>query len=236
MEVVPAIDVREGTCVQLVGGEPGTGASYGDPLSALERWEAEGARRLHVVDLDAAMGVGDNRDVLATMLAAADVPVHVGGGIRTAADARSLVEAGADRVVLGTAAVTAPAVVDEVAEAVGDGAVLVALEPTDGGLAVDGWTGAVEADLLEVAGRFDDRGVGGFLFTNVELEGRLSGIDAEPIATLVAAVDAPVYAAGGVASLDDVAAAATTGAAGLVVGTALYSGAFSLRAAMEEAR
>ncbi|MFW6448905.1 MAG: 1-(5-phosphoribosyl)-5-[(5-phosphoribosylamino)methylideneamino]imidazole-4-carboxamide isomerase [Halobacteriota archaeon] len=236
MEVIPAIDVRNGTCVQLVGGEPGTGASYGDPLDAVDRWERDGARRLHVVDLDAAMGTGDNRATIEHLLEAASVPVHVGGGIREADDARSLVDAGADRVVLGTVAVTDPEAVDAVTSAIGPESVLIALEPTGDGLAVEGWTGAVEADLLEVARHFDDRGVGGFLFTNVALEGRLSGIDPEPIAELVDAVAAPVYAAGGVASLDDVAAAAAAGAAGAVVGTALYSGAFSLRAAMEEAR
>lgn len=236
MEVIPAIDVREGECVQLVGGEPGTGAGYGDPLDAVDRWLAAGARRLHVVDLDAAMGAGDNRAVVGAILEAATVPVHVGGGIRTVEAAVGLLDAGADRVILGTAAVTDPSIVDGLLELVPPDAVLVALEPAGDGVAVEGWTERVDADLLELARAFDERGVGGIQFTNIEREGRQAGIDPAPIARLVDAVAVPVFAAGGVVDADDVVAAREAGAAGLVVGTALYSGRLSLRTAMEAAR
>lgn len=233
MEVIPAIDVRDGRCVQLVAGRPDTAQDYGDPIDALERWQSAGASRVHVVDLDAAMHRGDNRRVIERLLAAAEVPIQVGGGLRSLEDVRSLLAAGADRVILGTAAVTEPAVVRGILDAVDRRSVLVALETVDGGLAVEGWSGSVDADLLEVAHHFDRHDVGGILFTNVEREGQLDGIDPMPIERLTSTVSVPVYASGGVASLDDVTAAQAAGAAGLVVGTALYAGRFSLRAAME---
>lgn len=233
MDVIPAIDIRDGQCVQLIGGQPATGSTHGDPLAALSWWEQAGATRVHVVDLDAAMNSGTNRALVERLLEAASVPTHVGGGIRDVDTARSLLEAGASRIVLGTVAVADTDLATTILEEVGSDRVLVALEPRDDGLAVDGWTGTVDVDLLDVARYYEDRDVGGFLFTNVEREGRLEGIDPGPIAELVEAVSAPVYAAGGVATLDDVTAAARAGAAGVVVGTALYAGRFTLQAAME---
>ncbi|MEF8774937.1 MAG: 1-(5-phosphoribosyl)-5-[(5-phosphoribosylamino)methylideneamino]imidazole-4-carboxamide isomerase [Haloarculaceae archaeon] len=241
-EVVPAVDVQDRQVVQLVGGERGTGKTYGDPVEAARRWVDAGARTLHLVDLDGAFeGTRENAeavDAVVSTLAdvAPAVDVQVGGGIRTPDDARSLLERGVDRVVLGTAAIENPEIVAEVSASHPEG-VLVSLDASGGEVVVSGWTEATGLDPATAAARYEDRGAAGFLFTDVDREGRLEGVGTAEVERVVAAVDAPVVASGGVATLEDVRALAEAGAAAVVVGTALYEGAFTLeeaRAAVED--
>ena len=232
-EVVPAVDVQDGQVVQLVGGERGTGKTYGDPVEAARRWVDAGARTLHLVDLDGAFeGTRANADAIDAVVAtlaevAPTVEVQLGGGIRTPADARALLDRGVDRVVLGTAAVEDPGIVAEVSRT-HPGSVVVSLDASEGEVVVAGWTEGTGLDPADAAARYEDRGAAGFLFTDVDREGRLEGVDTAAVERLVAAVDVPVVASGGVATLDDVAALADAGAAAVVVGTALYEGAFTL--------
>jgi len=237
-EVVPAVDVQDGQVVQLVGGERGTGKAYGDPVEAAERWVDEGARTLHLVDLDGAFdGERANADAIAAIVEAldtldADVDVQLGGGIRTVDDATALLEAGVDRVILGTAAVENPDIVAEISERHPD-SVLVSLDAKEGEVVVSGWTESTGIDPAEAAGRYADLGAAGILFTNVDVEGRLEGVRTDPVERLVDAVDIPVVASGGVAKLDDVRALKAAGASAVVVGSALYEGQFTLEAAMD---
>jgi len=237
-EVVPAVDVQDGQVVQLVGGERGTGKAYGDPVEAAERWVDEGARTLHLVDLDGAFdGERANADAIAAIVEAldaldADVDVQLGGGIRTVDDATALLEAGVDRVILGTAAVEDPDIVAEISDEYPD-SVLVSLDAKDGEVVVSGWTESTGIDPAEAAGRYADLGAAGILFTNVDVEGRLEGVRTDPVERLVDAVDIPVVASGGVATLDDVHALKGAGASAVVVGSALYEGQFTLEAAMD---
>jgi len=232
-EVVPAVDVEGGEVVQLVGGERGTGSRYGDPVAAARRWVDAGARTLHLVDLDGAFeGERVNADAVQHIVDAVDVAVQLGGGIRTAADAVSLLDRGVDRVILGTAAVETPAVVGEISESY-PGSVIVSLDARDGEVVVSGWTEGTGLAPAEAAARYADLGAGGVLFTNVDVEGRQAGVRTEPIRTLVASVDVPVIASGGVATVEDVRACKRAGASAVVVGTALYEGNFTLREAMD---
>jgi phosphoribosylformimino-5-aminoimidazole carboxamide ribotide isomerase len=234
-EVVPAVDVQDGQVVQLVGGERDTGRQYGDPVEAARRWTDEGARTLHLVDLDGAFeGERANADALGAVVEAVgpDVAVQMGGGIRTAADARALLEMGVDRVILGTAAVEHPELVGELAADHPEG-VLVSLDASDGEVVVSGWTEGTGLDPAEAAARYEELGAAGVLFTDVDVEGRLEGVRTEPVRRLVEAVSVPVIASGGVATLDDVRALRGAGAAAVVVGTALYEGRFGLREAMQ---
>ncbi len=235
-EVIPAVDMRDGEVVQLVGGERGTGKSYGEPVAAAERWVAAGAETLHLIDLDGAFeGERANADAIDAVLDATDAAVQLGGGIRTAADARGLLERGVDRVILGTAAVENPAIVGEVAADHPEG-VLVSLDAKDGEVVVEGWTEGTGLDPAEAAARYVEAGAAGILFTDVDVEGRLEGVRTEPIRRLVEAVDAPVIASGGVATVEDIRAVRAAGAAAVVVGSALYEGRFTLaeaRAALE---
>jgi phosphoribosylformimino-5-aminoimidazole carboxamide ribotide isomerase len=234
-EVVPAVDVQDGEAVQLVQGERDSGKRYGDPVEAAQRWLDEGAETLHLVDLDGAFdGERVNADAIAGIVDAAgeDVGVQVGGGIRTAADAETLLELGVDRVILGTAAVENPDIVAEIDER-NPGSVMVSLDAKDGEVVVSGWTEGTGLDPAEAAARYEELGAGSILFTNVDVEGKLEGIDREAVERVVDTVDIPVVASGGVTDLGDVDALREAGAAAVVVGTALYEGRFSLRDAMQ---
>ncbi|GAB7014405.1 1-(5-phosphoribosyl)-5-[(5-phosphoribosylamino)methylideneamino]imidazole-4-carboxamide isomerase [Halolamina salina] len=234
-EVIPAVDVQDGEAVQLVAGERDSGKRYGDPVAAAERWLDEGAETLHLVDLDGAFeGDRENADAIEAIVDATgeDVDVQVGGGIRTVEDATSLLDAGVDRVILGTAAVENPEIVEEISET-HPGSVMVSLDAKEGEVVVSGWTEGTGLDPAEAAARYEELGAGSVLFTNVDVEGQLSGIDREAVERVVDAVEIPVVASGGVTDLADVGELRESGAAAVVVGTALYEGRFSLAEAME---
>jgi len=232
-EVVPAVDVQDGQVVQLVGGERGTGTTYGEPVAAARRWVEEGARTLHLVDLDGAFeGERANADAIAAVVDAVDTDIQIGGGIRTVEDATALLDAGVDRVILGTAAVENPDIVAAISDDY-PGSVLVSLDAKDGEVVVSGWTEGTGLDPAEAASRYEDLGAGGILFTDVDVEGQLAGVRTEPIERVVEAVEIPVIASGGVATLEDVRAVADAGVAAVVVGSALYEGEFTLAAATD---
>jgi len=233
-EVIPAVDVQDGEAVQLVQGERDSGKRYGDPVEAAQRWLDEGAETLHLVDLDGAFeGERENADAIEAIVETAgeDIGVQVGGGIRTAADAETLLDIGVDRVILGTAAIENPDIVAEISESHPE-SVMVSLDAKGGEVVVSGWTEGTGLDPAEAAARYEELGAGSVLFTNVDVEGQLEGIDREAVERVVEAVDIPVVASGGVTDLDDVRALEDAGAAAVVVGTALYEGRFSLREAM----
>jgi phosphoribosylformimino-5-aminoimidazole carboxamide ribotide isomerase len=232
-EVVPAVDMQDGEVVQLVQGERGTETRYGDPVAAAERWVAAGAATLHLVDLDGAFeGERANADAVEAVVEAVDVPVQLGGGIRTAADAADLLDRGVERVILGTAAVEQPALVGDIA-ADYPGRVMVSLDAKGGEVVVSGWTEGTGLDPADAAARFESAGAGSILFTDVDVEGQQAGVQTDVTGRVAEAVDIPVVASGGVASLDDIRALREAGAAAVVVGTALYEGAFTLDDAME---
>ncbi|MDG5775636.1 1-(5-phosphoribosyl)-5-[(5-phosphoribosylamino)methylideneamino]imidazole-4-carboxamide isomerase [Haloarculaceae archaeon H-GB2-1] len=227
-EVIPAVDMQDGQVVQLVGGERGTETTYGDPVEAAERWVDAGAETLHLVDLDGAFeGERGNAPAVESILDAVDVDVQLGGGIRTVADATGLLDRGVDRVILGTAAVEDPDIVADISDEY-PGTVTVSLDAKDGEVVVSGWTEGTGLDPAEAASRYEELGAGAILFTDVDVEGQLDGVRTDEVERVVAAVDIPVVASGGVASLDDVRALRDAGASAVVVGTALYEGAFTL--------
>jgi len=227
-EVIPAVDMQDGQVVQLVGGERGTGRTYGDPVAAAERWVEAGAETLHLVDLDGAFeGQRENTDAIDAILDAVDVPVQLGGGIRTVPDALDLLERGVERLILGTAAVERPTIVEEIS-GVHANSVVVSLDAKDGEVVVSGWTEGTGLDPAEAAGRYADLGAAAILFTDVDVEGQLAGVRTDQVTRVVEAVDVPVIASGGVATLEDVRALQHAGAAAVVVGSALYEGEFTL--------
>ena len=230
-EVVPAVDVQEGQVVQLVQGERDSGRVYGGPVEAARRWVDAGATTLHLIDLDGAFeGERANADAIRSVVEAVDVPVQVGGGIRTERDARSLLEGGVDRVILGTAAIEDPTLVTRLAGDYPEG-VVVSLDAKETEVVVEGWTEGTGVDPAEAAGRYGERGAAAILFTDVDVEGTLEGSRVDQVERVVEATDVPVIASGGVRSVDDIRALRSAGAAAVVVGTALYEGAFTLAAA-----
>jgi len=232
-EVIPAVDMQDGAVVQLVQGERGTETAYGDPVDAATDWVDQGATTLHLVDLDGAFdGERANADAVERIREAVDVPLQLGGGIRSVADANGLLDRGVDRVILGTAAVERPEIVAEIDET-HPGSVVVSLDARDGEVVVSGWTEATGLDPAEAAGRYEELGAGAILFTDVDVEGKMEGVQADLVRSVVDAVEIPVIASGGVASVEDVLALREAGAAAVVVGTALYEGTFTLAEARD---
>lgn len=233
-----AVDVLGGRCVRLLQGDYGQATVYGDdPVAVAKELVEGGAPWLHVVDLDAARtGRPENRAVVAAIAGGVDVPVQSGGGVRDEDAAEALLEAGVDRVVIGTAAVERPELVDRLA-ARHPGRVAVGLDARRGELAVHGWTRGSGIGLHEALARFEDAGVAAAVVTDVTSDGTLVGPDVAALAGALQATSVPVVASGGVGSLADLRALAGLEAggrrlAGVVVGKALYEGAFTMAEAV----
>jgi phosphoribosylformimino-5-aminoimidazole carboxamide ribotide isomerase len=230
-EVIPAIDIKNGRCVQLVGGVPDDVlVSLEDPLAVAEHWISSGADRLHVIDLDGAFGKPRNLKLI-YKLAKLDAFIEVGGGIRAYEDVADLLQVGANRVILGTAAVRDPTIVHSMSGEFGSESIMVAVDARGGEVLIEGWTRSSGLRPQELGLLFQELGAGSLLFTDVETEGRMSGVRSDVIRALVEYVDIPVIASGGIGVLDDIRAVAQTGAAGVVIGSAIYTGKFTLNEA-----
>ena len=238
-DLYPAIDLRDGRCVRLYQGDYDQETVYGDdPVAQARAFADAGAPWIHVVDLDAAR-TGDprNRAVVAAIAAAVDVPVQTGGGVRDDEAAEALLGAGVRRVVVGTAALERPEWVRSLASR-HPGRVAVGLDARGRDVAVHGWAEGSGRDLVEVARGFDDAGVAALVVTEIGRDGTLEGPDVDQLAAVLAATSVDVVASGGVGSLDDVRtlAALDVGGrrlAGVIVGKALYEGAFAVPEAVE---
>jgi len=229
--LLPAVDVSGGAAVRLVQGAAGTETRYGDPVAAALSWQRDGAQWVHLVDLDAAFGRGDNRELIAEVVRELDVAVELSGGIRDDASLRAALAAGAARVNLGTAALESP---DWVRAAIAEHGerVAVGLDVRGQTLAARGWT-RDGGDLWQTLARLDADGCARYVVTDVRRDGTLTGPNLELLRAVCAATPAEVVASGGVSSLDDLRAIAALGAVeGAIVGKALYAGAFTLSEAL----
>jgi len=239
MEVIPAIDLRGGAVVRLLQGDYDRQTTFDDdPVRAARRFEADGAPRIHVVDLDGAReGRRTQAEEVRAIAAAVGVPIQLGGGLRSQADVEEALADGADRVALGTAAIKEPALVAEALAAHGPERVVVGIDARDGVAAAEGWTesGAVVAtDLLE---RMADLGVRRFIYTDIARDGALTSPNFAAAGDMIeraAARGARVVASGGVADVAHLRRLAELGAEGAIVGSALYRGAVDLASAVAE--
>ncbi len=233
--LLPAVDVVNGQAVRLTQGEAGTEKSYGDPMDAARAWVDQGAQWIHLVDLDAAFGRGDNAALLARIVAALDVRVELSGGIRDDASLRRALESGAARVNLGTAALEDPEWTAQAIATYGE-RVAVGLDVRGTTLAARGWT-KQGGDLWEVLARLDADGCARYVVTDVTRDGTLTGPNLKLLAEVASRTSAPVVASGGISTLDDIRALAAAGTVeGAIVGKALYAGRFTLPQALEAAR
>ena len=232
MDLYPAVDVQGGRVVRLRQGAPDQATAFGDdPVAVAQGFASDGARWVHFVDLDRAFGRGDNRTLARRFLAAASVPVQVGGGLRTEAAIDEILEWGAARVVIGTKAATDPALVERLLARCGPGRLAVGIDAKDGQVAVRGWTEVFDLTALQLAQRVRGQGARTVIYTDVARDGMLTGPDVAG-ARAIAALGLDVIASGGVASLDDLLSVRAAGLAGAIVGRALYEGRFTLPEAL----
>ena len=237
-QIVPAVDLRAGRCVRLRQGRADAETVFSDdPVATARRWQDARAPRLHVVDLDGAFaGRPAQTDLIRAMIAAVDVPVQVGGGLRELGHVEAVLEAGARWAIVGTRAALDAAFLGQVCDRFGK-RIIVGIDASDGRVAVDGWTRVLDLEAVALARDAAAAGAAGIVFTDIARDGTQSGPNRGSTEAVALAAGIDVFASGGVGSLDDIRHLATVPAlAGVIVGRALYSGAVDLATALAEVR
>jgi phosphoribosylformimino-5-aminoimidazole carboxamide ribotide isomerase len=240
MLIIPAIDIKDGKCIRLRQGRLGTESIYSDdPLAVAQRWESEGAELIHVVDLDGAFkGRPINHELIVKMIQTVDIPIQVAGGIRTLADIEYYRQKEASRLVLGTKAMLSLQFLKSACDQFPIG-ISVGLDARDGKIVVQGWTQPTGESVIDFAKKLTGLRIVSIIFTDVQRDGMLKGPNLEAVQELARSGEIPVIASGGVASLEDIDALLTlesSGVAGVIIGKALYTGAFKLSEAISRAQ
>ena len=236
MIIFPAIDLRGGKCVRLIQGDFDKETVYSDdPQATALKWQAMGAKFLHVVDLDGARaGSPQNISAIKNILDAVAIPIEVGGGIRTLDDMEKLLALGVRRVILGSVAVENISLVEDAAKKFGD-KIVVGIDARGGFVATHGWEKSSAVKAEELAKKIVAAGVKTIIYTDISKDGMLSGVNAESFAELAKNSGAEIIASGGVKSIEDIRALKAAKIAGVIVGKAIYTGALDLAAAIAEA-
>jgi phosphoribosylformimino-5-aminoimidazole carboxamide ribotide isomerase len=235
MDIYPVIDLRNGNCVRLTQGDYDRETVFDDdPAAVAKRWVDQGARRLHVVDLDGARdGIRGNAEAITAILEAIDIPMQLGGGIRDAVEARRLVNMGVDRVIIGTAAIETPDEVQAAVEDLGSDHVIVSVDAKDGMVQTRGWLEESKLIAIELSQQMVNLGVRRFIYTDTSRDGTLRHPNFASIAELSDNLRYPIIVAGGIASIEDLVELAKLGVEGAISGMAIYSGALDLKRAIE---
>jgi len=236
MEIIPAIDIRDGRCVRLYQGDYARETVFSDdPVAMARRWEEEGAPRLHLIDLDGArLGEPVNADVIEKIVACLDIPCQVGGGVRSLDTVARYLEMGVEQVILGTVAVRAQTLVAEACYR-HPGAIIVGVDARGGEVAIQGWRERSEERTEELMARLVEVGVPRFIYTDIARDGTKKGPNFAALARVLRAVRVPIIVSGGIATLDQLRRLARTRVEGAIVGRALYDGVLTLPAALQAA-
>lgn len=236
MLLIPAIDLMNGKIVRLSRGDPKTAKIYeqfGGPVETARKWHDDGARKLHIIDLDAAFGTGNNRVVISEIAKSINLPIQVGGGIRSFEIAKELLLSGVRQVILGSLAFSSETVISEIQREFGVEAVIVALDNKDSKIMVEGWKTTTDLTVEDALEKFTSLGVNRFLITSITKDGMLSGPDLETLSQACQYPNVKVIAAGGIGALKDLAALKRVGVEGAVIGKALYEDRFTLKDALK---
>ncbi|HTM62776.1 MAG TPA: 1-(5-phosphoribosyl)-5-[(5-phosphoribosylamino)methylideneamino]imidazole-4-carboxamide isomerase [Burkholderiales bacterium] len=242
MLIIPAIDLKDGRCVRLKQGDMSTATVFSDdPVAMAKHWKAQGARRLHVVDLNGAVaGKPKNEKVIRDIIAAVgeQVPIQVGGGIRDLDTIESYLDAGVTYIVIGTAAVKNPGFLSDACYAF-PGHIIAGLDAKDGKVAVEGWSKLTGHDVVDLAKKYEEYGIEALVYTDIGRDGMLSGVNIDATFRLAQATKTPIIASGGLNSVEDIQAVCAKlvpeGVIGAIAGRALYEGKLELKSAQAAA-
>ncbi len=225
-----------GKIVRLTHGDPKTAKMYsqfGGPVETAKKWEADGAKKLHIIDLDAALGMGNNLSVIADIAEKTGFPIQVGGGIRTVEAVKKMLGLGVTQVILGALAFSDPQAVAQIQKAFGARSAIIALDNKNGKIMVEGWKTKTPLDMKQALQKFRTLGVNTFLVTSIAKDGTLSGPDFDTLREACQYPDVEVIAAGGIGGLNDLVALKRVGVEGAVIGKALYEGRFTFKEALK---
>jgi phosphoribosylformimino-5-aminoimidazole carboxamide ribotide isomerase len=238
MQLIPAIDLMNGKIVRLTRGEAKTAKFYegkfGTPVEAAKRWRGEGASKLHIIDLDAAFGIGNNHSVIAEVAKNVNLPIQVGGGIRSYETAEKLFQTGITQVILGALAFSDPSAIAKIQKKFGLDSAIVALDNKEGLIMVEGWKTETALTVDDALEKYTTMGVRNFLITSIAQDGMLNGPDLQTLIEATQFPNAKIIAAGGIGSIGDLAALKEIGVEGAVIGKALYEGRFTLKEAIQK--
>ena len=234
MLILPAVDIKNGKCVQLVQGQPGSEmVEIENPENVALHWENEGAKNIHVIDLDGTIDGKSSLAIIRNILKEVSVPIQLGGGIRDVEYAKELLDLDIERLIIGTMGIQHPESITELSEEYGPERIMISLDSKDNKVVIKGWQEKVDKSPVELSNEFKEHGAGSILFTNVDVEGLLGGFYTDPVIDLKNSVDLPIVYSGGITTIDDVKKLNETGVEGIVIGSALYKNKIDLKEALK---
>ncbi|MBQ2665272.1 1-(5-phosphoribosyl)-5-[(5-phosphoribosylamino)methylideneamino]imidazole-4-carboxamide isomerase [Methanobrevibacter sp.] len=234
MLIIPAVDIKDGKCVQLVQGEPGSEmVKIDNPEKVARHWEELGAKNIHVIDLSGTIDGVTSFEVIKKILKEVTVPIQLGGGIRDMDYAHQLLNLDIERLIIGTMGIQNPKTITELSDEYGSDRIMISLDSKDNKVVIKGWQEKIDKSPSEIANDFKEHGAGSILFTNVDVEGLLGGFYTEPVENLKKSVDLPIVYSGGVTTMDDLKKLNESGVEGVVIGSALYTDKIDLTEALK---
>ena len=234
MLIMPAVDIKNGKCVQLVQGEPGSEmVEIENPDKVAKYWEEMGAENLHIIDLDGTINNIASFDIIKKILKEVSVPIQLGGGIRSIEYAHQLLNLDIERIIIGTMGIKHPEIITQLSEEYGSDRIMISLDSKDNKVVIKGWQEKINKSPTELSKEFKEHGAGSILFTNVDVEGLLGGFNTKPVVELKKSVDIPIVYSGGITTIDDVKKLNETCVEGIVIGSALYTNKINLRNALK---
>ena len=234
MLIMPAVDIKNGKCVQLVQGKPGSEmVEIDNPEQVAYHWENLGAKNIHVIDLDGTIDGNNSLNVIKKILNEVSVPIQLGGGIRSVEYARELLDLDIERIIIGTMGIQNPKTIEKLSDEYGSDRIMISLDSKDDKVVIKGWQEKINKSPVELSNEMKNHGAGSILFTNVDVEGLLGGFYTEPVEKLKKSVDIPIVYSGGITTIEDIKKLNKSGVEGVVIGSALYKDKIDLTEALK---
>ena len=234
MLIMPAVDIKNGKCVQLVQGKPGSEMiEIKNPELVAKHWQDLGAKNIHVIDLDGTINGISSFDIIKKILNEVSVPIQLGGGIRSIEYAQKLLDLDIERLIIGTMGIQHPEIIKKLSEEYGSDRIMISLDSKDNKVVIKGWQEKIDKSPVELSKEFKEYRAGSILFTNVDVEGLLGGFYTEPVEKLKKSVDLPIVYSGGITTIKDIKLLNESGVEGIVIGSALYKNKINLAEALK---